>query len=88
MLKLIREVGRAGVATSKPVGVCGEAAADPQLAVVLIGLGVTSLSMSPVALGDVRAELGRYTLAEAQALAEKVLTARNAVEARAIVAGR
>ena len=88
VLKLILEVGRAGVATSKPVGVCGEAAADPQLAVVLIGLGVTSLSMSPVALGDVRAELGRYTLAEAQALAEKVLAARNAVEARAIVAGR
>ncbi|MEY4313090.1 MAG: hypothetical protein RLZZ319_599, partial [Actinomycetota bacterium] len=35
VLRLIREVGRAGDATGKSVGVCGEAAADPSLAVVL-----------------------------------------------------
>ncbi len=37
----------AGAALGKPVGICGEAAADPLLAVVLVGLGATSLSMSP-----------------------------------------
>jgi phosphotransferase system enzyme I (PtsI) len=82
VLRLIREVGRAGRSTRKPVGVCGEAAADPMLAVVLIGLGVTSLSMSPIALADVRAEISRYTLAEARELAERVLSSRNAADAR------
>ncbi len=41
---------RAGAAAGKPVGVCGEAAADPLLAAVLVGLGVTSLSMAPAAI--------------------------------------
>ncbi len=83
VLRLIREVGLAGERTKKPVGICGEAAADPVLAVVLIGLGVTSLSMSPPALADVRAEISRFTLAEARQLAERALSARNAKDARA-----
>ena len=82
VLRLIREVGLAGELTKKPVGICGEAAADPILAVVLIGLGVTSLSMSPTALADVRAEISRFTLAEARELAERVLSSRNAADAR------
>ena len=56
-----------------PVGVCGEAAADPDLAVVLTGIGVNSLSMTPVALDDVRAELAGVTLEEAQEKAAKAL---------------
>lgn len=87
VLRLIREVGKAGDSTGKPVGVCGEAAADPMLAVVLIGLGVTTLSMSPIALADVRAEISRFTLAEARELAERTLSARNAAEARAAASG-
>src|SRR5690606_457146 len=39
VLRLVREVGDAGARTGKPVGICGEAAADPLLAVVLVGLG-------------------------------------------------
>ena len=57
VLRLIREVGDAGRIHGKPVGICGEAAADPLLAVVLVGLGATSLSMAPTALADVRASL-------------------------------
>ena len=37
VLRLIREVGQAGRENGKPVGICGEAAADPLLAVVLVG---------------------------------------------------
>ena len=76
-------LGDAGRASGKPVGICGEAAADPQLAVVLVGLGATSLSMTPAALADVRPELGRRTLDDARAAADAVLTARTAAEARA-----
>jgi phosphotransferase system enzyme I (PtsI) len=85
VLRLVGEVGRAGRTLGKPVGVCGEAAADPLLAVVLVGLGVTSLSMSPAALAGVRAELTRYTLAQAQEFAVIALAANGANEARAAV---
>ena len=83
VLRLVRMLGDAGRASGTPVGICGEAAADPLLAVVLVGLGATSLSMTPAALADVRLELGRRTLDEARAAAEAVLTARSAAGARA-----
>jgi len=82
VLRLIGEVGAAGAAHGKPVGICGEAAADPLLAVVLVGLGATTLSMSPAALADVRLSLTRYTLDQARALAEVALAADGAAEAR------
>lgn len=69
----------------KPVGVCGEAAADPALAVVLVGLGVASLSMSARALAAVSAVLGTVTRAQAQQLAATALAAPSAVAARAAV---
>jgi phosphotransferase system enzyme I (PtsI) len=82
VLRLIKMLGDAGAAAGKPVGVCGEAAADPKLAVVLVGLGCTTLSMTPAALADVRAELLTVTLKEAQARASRALQARTAAEAR------
>jgi phosphotransferase system enzyme I (PtsI) len=82
VLRLIADVGTAGRTLGKPVGICGEAAADPLLAVVLVGLGATSLSMSPAALADVRLSLRRFTLDQATALAEVALAADGAAEAR------
>jgi phosphotransferase system enzyme I (PtsI) len=85
VLRLARLVGEAGAAAGVPVGVCGEAAGDPLLAVVLVGLGATELSMSPALLADVRAELARYTLAQARELAQLAVAARSAAEARGLV---
>ncbi len=82
VLRLIREVGAAGQATGKPVGICGEAAADPLLAVVLVGLGATSLSMAPTALADVRATLLQHSLDDARSIAEAALAANDAASAR------
>ncbi|MCU1522823.1 MAG: phosphoenolpyruvate--protein phosphotransferase [Arthrobacter sp.] len=70
---------------NKPVGVCGEAAADPALAVVLTGLGVTTLSMTARSIAAVSAVLKTVTLAEAQELAKLALSAPSATEARAWV---
>jgi phosphotransferase system enzyme I (PtsI) len=70
---------------SKPVGVCGEAAADPALAVVLVGLGVSTLSMTPRALAGVGAVLRSVSLDEARKLAEIAVKAPSAAEARARV---
>ena len=86
VLRLVKLLGDAGAAAAKPVGVCGEAAADPQLAVVLVGLGVTTLSMTPAALADVRAELATVTLAQARARAAAALDATTAAEARTAAA--
>jgi phosphotransferase system enzyme I (PtsI) len=82
VLRLVREVGAAGARQGKPVGICGEAAADPLLAVVLVGLGATSLSMAPSALADVRLALTERTLDEARRLAEVALAADDAASAR------
>lgn len=81
-LRLIQMVADGGKANGKPVGVCGEAAADPLLAVVLVGLGVNTLSMSPSALADVRAELKKHTLEDAQRIAAAALATGNADQAK------
>lgn len=73
VLRAIKMIADAGAAQGMPVGVCGEAAADPQMAVVLAGVGVTSLSMSAASLDAVRAELAEHTLAEAQEKAAAAL---------------
>lgn len=82
VLRLIREVGDAGRLHGKPVGICGEAAADPLLAVVLVGLGATSLSMAPTALADVRASLLHFTIDDARQIAGAALAADDASSAR------
>ncbi|MEV4627251.1 phosphoenolpyruvate--protein phosphotransferase [Micromonospora sp. NPDC049523] len=85
LLQLIAVVAAAGRAAGKPVGVCGEAAADPLLAPVLAGLGVTSLSMSGPALPWVRAALAEHTFADCERLAKLALDADDARHARALV---
>ncbi|RQP10368.1 MAG: phosphoenolpyruvate--protein phosphotransferase [Microbacteriaceae bacterium] len=86
VLRLIGAVGAAGRAAGKPVGVCGEAGGDPELAPVLVGLGATSLSMTPRALGAVAERLATYTLDDCRRAAEAALGAATADEARAAAA--
>jgi hypothetical protein len=62
MLRMIEMVAEAAAASGKPVGVCGEAAADPLLALVLAGLGTSSLSMAPRALAEVGRSLAAVSL--------------------------
>ncbi len=85
VLRLVAETCRGGAAQGRPVGVCGEAAAVPALAVVLVGLGVTSLSMTPRALADVAAVLQATTFEECTRLAGLALAAQSAQDARETV---
>jgi phosphotransferase system enzyme I (PtsI) len=85
VLRHVGEIGAAGTSLGKPVGVCGEAAADPKLAVVLVGLGATSLSMSAPAIADVRDELARWTPTGAREAARIALAAEDATGARTAV---
>jgi phosphotransferase system enzyme I (PtsI) len=86
LLKLIQLATSAGERAGKPVGVCGEAASDPLLAPVLVGLGSTSLSMSPVSLPAVRAGLAGLSYSDCRRLATVALSARHAAAGRAAVA--
>ena len=82
VLRLLDLVGDAGRKAGKPVGVCGEAAADPEMAPVLVGLGVTSLSMSLRALEPVRRALSQVTLDECQRAARAAVAASGPEAAR------
>ena len=83
VLALVAMAAKAGVAAGKPVGVCGEAAADPQLACVLVGLGVSSLSAAAAAVSGVGAKLAQVTLGQCREAAEAALATATAAEARA-----
>ncbi|HEX8133331.1 MAG TPA: phosphoenolpyruvate--protein phosphotransferase [Actinomycetes bacterium] len=85
LLALVARVGEGGRTLGKPVGVCGEAAGDPLLALVLAGLGMTSLSMAPGSLAAVRLLLARHTLDDCRRLAALALAAPDATTARAQV---
>lgn len=57
----------------REVSVCGEMASNNKSAILLIGLGVTSLSMSAVAIPQIKREISKWTLKECQDLANKAL---------------
>ncbi len=86
VLHLIAITAAAGREAGKPVGVCGEAAADPLLACVLMGVGITSLSMAASAIGTVGASIASSTKGDCEAAAEAALAASDPVEARAVAA--
>jgi phosphoenolpyruvate-protein phosphotransferase (PTS system enzyme I) len=83
LLDLIALAAGAATASGRSCGVCGEAAADPVLACVLTGLGVTSLSMGSSAIPHVRASLAKYTLAQCRRAATAARATDTADEARA-----
>lgn len=87
VLQLIRATCDGGRATGKPVGVCGEAGGDPLLALVLVGLGVSSLSMAPGRVPAVRAALRLHDYATCQQMAAYALNASSAVAGKEAVMG-
>jgi phosphotransferase system enzyme I (PtsI) len=80
ILDLVAATTEGGDDSGVPTGVCGEAASDPALACVLVGLGVHTLSMSAGALPGVRAALAAHTLDQCHKAAA---AARDAVDADA-----
>ena len=82
LLDLVAAVADAGRRTGRPVGICGEAAGDPLLALVLVGLGLRSLSMAPAFLPAVRHALGAHTIDECRDMAKVAREADDAASAR------
>lgn len=87
VLRLIEATARAGQEANKPVGICGEAAADPLLACVFAGMGISYLSMAAPAIASVGVTLEAVTMSQCQAAAERVLSeATDAAHARELAA--
>mgnify|MGYP001489798567 FL=1 len=80
LLRFIGQIAEAGRQAGRTVAVCGEMASDARLAPVLVGLGVTELSMTPTALPTVRAALNRRSGEELAALVEKITHLKTVAE--------
>ena len=81
VLRAIRQIIETGVEGGIPVGMCGEAAADPLLIPLLISFGLTEFSVSPTSVLKTRAEIARWSKAEADHIAETVMALETAEEA-------
>ncbi|KFI86731.1 phosphoenolpyruvate-protein phosphotransferase [Bifidobacterium reuteri DSM 23975] len=82
LLRMMRMAVEGGLMAGKPVGVCGEAAGDPLLALVFVGFGIRSLSMAWRKAAAVRSALRLHSLADCRRMAQAALDARSAMEAR------
>lgn len=78
VLRAVRRVVQSAESAGKPAAVCGEAAGDPRVACLLIGLGVRTLSMSPVSAARVRYALRASQRRELEELARAALKSDSA----------
>jgi phosphoenolpyruvate-protein phosphotransferase (PTS system enzyme I) len=74
VLRAVDQTVRAGHAAGIWVGLCGEMAGDPRVAVLLVGLGLDELSVSPFDVPRVKAALAAVDCGRAQAIARHCLT--------------
>ena len=87
VLRLIRGVVAAAEAHGKWVGVCGELGADPLAVPVLVGLGVSELSVNPPAIPATKEAVRQVDAGEAGLLAREALRLASADDVRGLVAG-
>ncbi len=73
VLNAIHQVIETAHRQGKPVSVCGEMAGDPAGALLLLGMGADTLSMSPSLLAEVKLAIRCFTRARARLLAETAL---------------
>jgi phosphotransferase system enzyme I (PtsI) len=81
-LRLAELVGASGSLAGKEISARGSGAADPLLACVLVGLGITSLILPMERLAAVREELGKHRFADCLRYAELATRAASASDAR------
>jgi phosphocarrier protein FPr len=87
VLRLIREVVIAAHKHGKHVGVCGEAAADPQAVRLLLGLGVDELSLAPALIPKIKDVVRSTSRGEMETLAGRAQALGAASEVRSLLAG-
>lgn len=88
VLRMIRWTAKAAREAGIPCGICGEMAGNPLYTELLLGLGVTDLSMSAVAVPLVRAEIEQTDLAQARELAERLIRTPTVAEVKQVLKER
>jgi phosphocarrier protein FPr len=88
VLRMIDQTVRAAAGKDTWVGVCGGVAGDPLGAVILIGLGVTELSVSIPSIAAIKARVRTVSMKDAQALARRALACTSAEAVRGLVQAR
>ena len=73
VLRLIKSIIENAVQAGIPVGMCGEAAANPMMIPLLMSFGLTEFSVSAVSVLKVRKNIAKWTKAEADEVAAKVM---------------
>jgi multiphosphoryl transfer protein len=86
VLRLIQAVTEAAHGHGKWVGVCGELASEPPAVPVLVGLGVTELSVNPPAIPATKEAVRQVDTGAAAALAGEALRLASAEDVRALLA--
>ena len=74
VLRLIRNIITEAKKTGIPVGMCGEAAADPMMIPLLISFGLNEFSVTPTSILATRREIARWTKVEADKVAEQIMS--------------
>jgi phosphocarrier protein len=82
LLRLIAMTCAGAAVHKRWVGVCGALASDPLATPVLIGLGVTELSVSPVQIGEIKDRVRQLHEAECQRLSHDLLKLGSAAAVR------
>ncbi|NLE21865.1 MAG: phosphoenolpyruvate--protein phosphotransferase [Actinobacteria bacterium] len=86
VLGLIARASAAATATGRRLAVCGEVAGDRLAVPLLVGLGVSELSMNPVAIPAAKQAVRATDAGEAAALAREALSAESAAAVRRLLA--
>ena len=81
VFRLIRNVAREFTAAGKPLSVCGEMGGNPLTAAVLLGFGISRLSMGATSVPGVKKLICGLTAEKAEKLAEEVCACATAEEA-------
>ena len=82
VLAVIKKVADTGTDRSVPVSICGEMAGDPLATILLVGLGLDSLSLSPGLLPEVKEIIRSLSLEEANQVAGDCLEFETGAEVR------
>ncbi len=88
LLKLISMTVQAADANGKWVGVCGNMAADPDLASILLGLGVKEISVSPANIPALKLLIRSVSFKQLREKAHRALTLESSAEIRALYKDR
>jgi phosphotransferase system enzyme I (PtsI) len=81
VLRLLRMVVKAAKRYDLPLSACGEMSADPIFTLLLVGMGIRSLSVTPYSLPEIKKVIRSIKMSDATKVARKVMTIDNARDA-------